>query len=84
MEVEFRDDLTTDGRTSTVASEFAAVLRNNPGRWGKWPVEQSRLQAYRRTDNIKKGQYPALPLTEFDVCTADGATWVRYNPNKEV
>lgn len=59
--------------------EFAAALREHPGRWAVLPGEQRTDKGGKATaQNLRGGKMRGFPKGEFEALSADGKVWVRY------
>jgi hypothetical protein len=87
--VEFVDNLPgrTVGRRDELV-EFAAALKDNPGRWGKYPrVHSNHKSAYSCASAINHDKFNALKGPHFEATarkeSGEVTVYVRYNPDKD-
>lgn len=80
--VEFVDELPPKrparSRPSPVMEAFAAALKTQPRRWGKWPQELMSATAGAYASVIRSGELPAFRDGKFDATTRNGVFYVRY------
>lgn len=77
--IEFVDELpeiTGKGRSSK-HSHLADELRQNPGKWAKWPFPVSISQAYALTSQINNDGRVAFPSEEFEAVTRQKTVYIR-------
>lgn len=89
MTVEFVDTLPgrTVGRRDELI-EFAAALKGNPNRWGKYPrVHSNPKSAYSCASAINHDKFNALKGAHFEATarkeSGEVSVYVRYNPDKD-
>lgn len=87
--VEFVDNLPgrTVGRRDELI-EFAAALKDNPGRWGKYPrVHSNPKSAYSCASAINHDKFNALKGPHFEATarkeSGEVGVYVRYDPDKD-
>lgn len=80
MEVEFVDELPEASRHYGVIKQFAEKLKENPGRWAKYPTEVKH--PYQLTWNINHDGMcsRALHGPEFQAMSRGGRVYVMYAP----
>ncbi|RBO82109.1 hypothetical protein [Nocardia puris] len=77
MTAEFVDELPpTSGRRRL--AEFATELREQPGRWARWPNPIYETSAISIASKVRRGQYRAFPGGEFEAEHRDGVVYARY------
>lgn len=86
-EFEFVDELPGEGRggarngsgpKSPLLQEFAAALREQPGRWAKWPTSISPKTARSIRSSLASGAFGSLPATEFEAASRKGVAYARW------
>lgn len=83
LKVEFVDELPGRSPTPSAAiAEFAEVLREQPGRWAKYPWSDELAETTRksRANDINWG-HPTAPValrTGFEATSRNGTLYVRY------
>lgn len=76
MNLEFVD-FPPDRRSNPIYQEVADALRENPGKWAKWPEEVDQRQALRLVSAINAGR--VVPMKKgFRASTRGGTLLVAY------
>lgn len=83
LKVEFVDELPGKSPTPSAAiAEFADVLREQPGRWAKYPWSDELADKTRKSRaNDINGGHPTAPValrTGFEGAVREGVMYVRY------
>ena len=66
-------------RKKTAYTEFAAALRQNPGRWAVAPGERASADSAKNTAaNITRGSMRDFPKGEFETAVDGPKLWVRF------
>lgn len=74
---ELPDPRQRDHRVATDLLAFADELRAKPGQWARWP--RPYKSAYSTSNNIRRGNYKALPPEKFGSSVRGGVLYVRYD-----
>lgn len=84
FEFEFVEELPEkNGQgTSQVLFEFASALKDNPGKWAKWPIEYKDSKSHALSNaqsRVKRGRMAAFqPAGAFDAKVRDKELYARY------